>query len=225
LLQLENVSIRTLSEEIILNNVHQTLPANQTSYIIGKSGAGKTTFLKALLGEIPLSTGCIRLNGTLLDYSSIQRIVANRRQIGFVAQSFDLLDSLTTFENIAYVLKLQKLPAAEIGIRVLKAAKALEIDHKLDSYCDELSGGEQQRVAIARAIVKKPALILADEPTGNLDPVLAKEIMGILNKSAQTQQIPVIIVTHDYTLIPEAAQHVYQIKDRQLSKLMEGQWR
>lgn len=222
MIELKNVTIQSASNENVLVNINQKFLDNETSYIIGKSGAGKSSLLKAIYGELPIASGEILVDNEKLRYGTIKELLCHRRKLGIVFQDFQLIEFWTVFQNIAYVLYIENLPFNEISRRVKEIAMDLDILDKLEKYCSEISGGEQQRVAIARAVVKNPDILLADEPTGNLDPLKSTEIMLILNKLAEKRRMTTIIVTHDYSLIEKQGNSIYEIKDQQISKVIEG---
>ncbi|MDR0922375.1 MAG: ATP-binding cassette domain-containing protein [Lactobacillales bacterium] len=223
MIQLQEVVIQSLSGRDILVDVTQTFPSHKTSYVIGKSGEGKSTLLKAIFGELPVISGKIELDNEELIYDSLQSVLSNRRKIGFIFQDFRLIESLTVFENIAYVLHIQNESSEKIKKQVQKIAYELGIEKKLNNYCDQISIGEQQRVAIARALIKEPSLILADEPTGNLDPIKAREIMNIINETSLKRNVTAIVVTHDYALIPKNEKNIYKIQNMKIQKVEKGE--
>ncbi|MDH6365688.1 ABC-type ATPase involved in cell division [Enterococcus sp. PF1-24] len=223
MLSFDKVTIQSPTGEIILKEITENFPKAEISYLTGKSGVGKTTLLKAILGEVPIAQGKISLNQQAITYDNLANTLANRRKIGVIYQDFRLLEELTVFENIAYVLYRQELAEASIKAEVEKIAAELGIKDKLASYCHELSGGEQQRVAIARAIAMNPEMILADEPTGNLDPLKAKEIVALLHDLSVKRRLAVLLVTHDYTLIPAESSHVYQIAQQKINRVAVGE--
>jgi cell division transport system ATP-binding protein len=169
-------------------------------YLTGPSGAGKSTFLRLLYrAELP-DSGRIAVNG--LDLANLRRreVADFRRRLGVVFQDFKLLRRRTIGENVTFVLSLLNLPEREQQRRAYLALKQMGLQHRLQAYPEELSGGEQQRVAIARALVMQPDLILADEPTGNLDPERSHELMELL-KTIHYQGTTVMVATHDRSLI------------------------
>lgn len=220
MIQFRDVTIHSLAKKEVLTKVTQLFPDDKPSYIIGKSGAGKSTLLKAIFGEVPVASGEIILNDEELNYDTLPDTLSNRRKIGFIFQDFRLIESFTVFENIAYVLHIKNEPVEKIRYEVEQLAFELGIEEKLADYCHQLSGGEQQRVAIARALIKQPQVILADEPTGNLDPLRGKEIIQLINSLSLQKKITTLIVTHDYTLIPENS-NAYQLENQQVLKLGE----
>jgi cell division transport system ATP-binding protein len=169
-------------------------------FLTGPSGAGKSTLLRLLLCQEQPSEGGITVNGhdlTKLTRSDIQEY---RRGIGFIFQDFKLIASRTVFENVAFVLEVLGVPSSQQRRRAFQVLKWVGLQHRINAYPRDLSGGEQQRIAIARALVNDPALILADEPTGNLDPDLSLEIMNLL-REVNAGGTTVLVATHDRELI------------------------
>lgn len=181
-------------EAIIDVNLH--IEKGEFIFLVGPSGAGKSTFIRLLfLDELPTS-GQVVVAGRNIAYLSYRKIPYLRRQIGVIFQDFKLLYTKTVFENVAFVLQVRGLPKGEIGKRTSDALAKVGLFQKRDSFPHQISGGEQQRVAIARAIVGQPEIILADEPTGNLDAGISKEIFdhfSLINEGGVT----VIVATHN----------------------------
>ena len=169
-------------------------------FLTGPSGAGKSTLLRLLLCQEKPSEGDIFVNGHDLTKLSRGDIQEYRRGIGFIFQDFKLIPSRTVFENVAFVLEVLGVPAAQQRRRAFQVLKWVGLQHRINAYPRDLSGGEQQRIAIARALVNDPALILADEPTGNLDPDLSLEIMNLL-REINAGGTTVLVATHDRELI------------------------
>ena len=169
-------------------------------FLTGPSGAGKSTLLRLLLcQEIP-SEGELFVNGHDLTTLSRCDIQEYRRGIGFIFQDFKLIETRTVFENVAFVLEVLGMPSSQQRRRAFQVLKWVGLQHRMNAYPRDLSGGEQQRIAIARALVNDPALILADEPTGNLDPDLSLEIMNLL-REINAGGTTVLVATHDRELI------------------------
>ena len=169
-------------------------------FLTGPSGAGKSTLLRLLLLQERPSEGVAIVNGRNLVRMSSREVQAYRRSVGFVFQDFKLIPSKTVFENVSFALQVLGTPIEQQRRRTYQVLKWVGLQHRLQAYPLELSGGEQQRVAIARALVNEPQLVLADEPTGNLDPDLSLEIMNLfrdINASGTT----VLVATHDRELI------------------------
>ena len=169
-------------------------------FLTGPSGAGKSTFLRMLLMQERPSEGEIFVNGSNLSKLSRSEIQEYRRGIGFVFQDFKLFPARTVLENISFVPEVLGVPAAHQRRRAFQVLKWVGLQHRMNAYPKDLSGGEQQRIAIARALVNDPALLIADEPTGNLDPDLSLEIMNLL-REINAGGTTVLVATHDRELI------------------------
>ena len=176
-------------------------------FLTGASGAGKSTLLKLIISQEQPTSGQILVNGINLNRVKRSQIPFFRRQIGVVFQDFRLLPNRTVFDNVALALEVSSVPTREIARRVRYAARQVGLETKLNSRPIRLSGGEQQRVAIARAIVNTPVLLLADEPTGNLDPEMSLEIMNLFS-DINAEGTTVMVATHDKTLIDHFSREV-----------------
>jgi len=183
-----------------LQDLSLTVVKGEFVFLTGPSGAGKSTLLRLLLCQEKPSEGEIFVNGHDLTKLSRGDIQEYRRGIGFIFQDFKLIPSRTVFENVAFVLEVLGVPAAQQRRRAFQVLKWVGLQHRINAYPRDLSGGEQQRIAIARALVNDPALILADEPTGNLDPDLSLEIMNLL-REINAGGTTVLVATHDRELI------------------------
>jgi cell division transport system ATP-binding protein len=190
-----------------LSDVNFQIDAGEFIFLTGPSGAGKSTLLKLLFREQVPTTGEVRVAGHRLASMPLKEIPALRRKMGIVFQDFKLIRTLTVFENVAFVLKILGVSYAEQKQRAFRALKMVGLQHKLASYPLQLSGGEQQRVAIARALVNDPLVLIADEPTGNLDPELAQEIMALFER-INGQGTTVLVATHDRSLIQRMKKRV-----------------
>ena len=169
-------------------------------FLTGPSGAGKSTFLRLLLMQERPTEGEVFVNGHNLAMLSRREIQEYRRGIGFVFQDFKLIPSRTVLENVSFVPEVLGVPAANQRRRAFQVLKWVGLQHRMNAYPNDLSGGEQQRIAIARALVNDPVLLIADEPTGNLDPDLSLEIMNLL-REINAGGTTVLIATHDRELI------------------------
>jgi cell division transport system ATP-binding protein len=169
-------------------------------FLTGPSGAGKSTFLRLLLRQERPTEGEVFVNGHNLSLLSRRDIQEYRRGIGFVFQDFKLIPTRTVLENISFVPEVLGVPAAHQRRRAFQVLKWVGLQHRMNAYPKDLSGGEQQRIAIARALVNDPALLIADEPTGNLDPDLSLEIMNLL-REINAGGTTVLVATHDRELI------------------------
>jgi cell division transport system ATP-binding protein len=169
-------------------------------FLTGPSGAGKSTFLRLLLLQERPSEGEVFVNGQNLATLNRREIQEYRRGIGFIFQDFKLIPSRTVLENISFVPEVLGVPAAQQRRRAFQVLKWVGLQHRMNAYPNDLSGGEQQRIAIARALVNDPVLVIADEPTGNLDPDLSLEIMNLL-REINAGGTTVLVATHDRELI------------------------
>lgn len=185
-------------------------------FLTGPSGSGKTTFLKLILREIRPTVGQILLMGRNLNRVPDVRLYRVRRNIGFVFQDFRLIPHYTVMENVGLLLRLQGYPPREIHREVIRVLQWVGLGGRWRDYPPSLSGGEQQRVAIARAIIHNPRLLLADEPTGNLDPDMSLEIMRIFLR-INTMGTTVIIATHDSHLIEFIGGKVFAIRNERIA--------
>ena len=200
MVELKNVSVTYSSGVDALNNVSLRINDGDFAFVVGSSGAGKSTMIKLLLKEIDATSGVVTVNGYNLSKLKKRKIPEFRRTLGFVFQDFRLIPSMTVYENIAFVLRVIDAPIKYIRKRVPYVISLVGLHAKTNSYPDELSGGEKQRVAIARALVNDPKLIIADEPTGNIDPELSYEIVELL-KSINDQGTTILMVTHEHDLV------------------------
>ncbi len=169
-------------------------------FLTGASGAGKSTLLKLILRQIRPTDGQIVVNGRNLNAMKRNQLPFFRRDIGMVFQDFKLIERMTVFENLSFILTVLNVPPREHKKKAYQALRAVNLHHKLTSYPLQLSGGEQQRVAIARALINDPLVLVADEPTGNLDPDLSQEIMQIFS-DAHLRGSTVLLATHDRDMI------------------------
>ena len=184
-----------------LYNINLKIDQGEFVYIIGPTGSGKSTLIKLLDGEEIPTKGKVEVAGINVGKLKHSKVPLYRRNIGVVFQDFRLLERKTVFENIAFALEVINVPKEKIRRRVREVRNLVGRDDKGNSFPQELSGGQQQRVAIARAIANKPKLLIADEPTGNLDPQKSDEIMTLLEKINREEKTTVLMVTHDITLV------------------------
>ena len=184
-----------------LYNINLKIDQGEFVYIIGPTGSGKSTLIKLLDGEEIPTKGKVEVAGMNVGKLKHSKVPLYRRNIGVVFQDFRLLERKTVFENIAFALEVINVPKEKIRKRVREVMNLVGLDDKGNSFPQELSGGQQQRVAIARAIANKPKLLIADEPTGNLDPQKSDEIMTLLEKINREEKTTVLMVTHDITLV------------------------
>ncbi len=194
-----------------LADVNLTISAGEFVFIIGESGSGKSTLTKLLYREEKPNKGSVFVGGINVSGLRNSNVYKLRRKIGVVFQDFKLLPKLTVYENVAYPLESYGVDKNEIKDRVLKAVERVGLKNKLRSYPNQLSGGEQQRVCIARAIVNEPKLIICDEPTGDLDPKMSKEIMDVINNINKELGSTIIMATHDKEIVNRMKKRVIAI--------------
>jgi cell division transport system ATP-binding protein len=212
LIELENVSLRYNLNREILNNVSLTIEPGGFYYVTGSSGAGKTSLLKLLFLSLKPSEGKLSVFGQDISKISNYKKQLLRRRIGFVFQDFRLLNHLTTYENIALPLRVRGENEMNYKKDVIELLKWVNLEHCIHLKPEVLSGGEKQRVAIARAVIGSPEIILADEPTGNVDPEIASRILNLfleLNKLGTS----IVIATHDTEIIKQIKKPVIELKN------------
>jgi cell division transport system ATP-binding protein len=183
-----------------LRDLSLTIDKGEFIFLTGPSGAGKSTFLRLLLREERPSEGELKVLGRDLNALRPSQVQTYRRSVGFVFQDFRLIPRFTVFQNVAFVMRVLGLPLATQQRKTFQVLKWVGLQHRMNALPEELSGGEQQRIAIARALVNDPQLILADEPTGNLDPDLSLEIMNLF-REINARGTTVVVATHDRELI------------------------
>ena len=183
-----------------LRDLSLTIDKGEFVFLTGPSGAGKSTLLKLLLREDVPSEGELKVLGRDLKTLGRAQIQTFRRSVGFVFQDFRLIPRFTVFQNVAFVMRVLGLPVATQQRKTFQVLKWVGLQHRMNAFPEELSGGEQQRIAIARALVNDPQLVLADEPTGNLDPDLSLEIMNLF-REINARGTTVLVATHDRELI------------------------
>jgi cell division transport system ATP-binding protein len=219
-LSLKNVTIAQ-EGKIILSNVNLDVNHGEFIYIIGKTGSGKSSFMKALYADLPLAEG----EGTIVDFDLAtlkeDDIPFLRRKIGFVFQDFQLLPDRTVKDNLLFVLKATGwTDNEEIQNKIDEVLDKVGVKAYIDKMPHQLSGGEQQRVAIARALLNNPEFILADEPTGNLDPQTSIEVLDVLRKINAAGKT-VIMATHDYALLMKFPSKTLKCEDAKLFEVVQ----
>jgi len=195
-----------------INGISIKINQGEFAYIVGPSGAGKSTFIKMMYREEKPSSGNIIVNGANVAKIKDSRVPIFRRHIGVVFQDFKLLPKLTVYENIAFALEVIEQSPEEIKKRVLEVLELVKLKGKMDSFPDELSGGEQQRVSIARSIVNSPKVVIADEPTGNLDPETSWEIMDIFEE-INKRDTTILMATHNREIVNTIRKRVIAIEN------------
>ncbi len=211
MLLISNVSKIYSGGSVALEDVNVHIEPGEFVFVVGPSGAGKSTFIKMLFREVLPTTGSIFVNGIDILKLQDKEIPYMRRQLGIIFQDYRLLPDRTVYENVAFAMQVIEAPHRKIKRRVLNVLELVGLRHRCNSYPNELSGGEQQRIAIARAIVNDPLLVIADEPTGNLDPETSWDIMNIfkeINESGTT----IVMATHDKEIVDAMGKRVIAIE-------------
>lgn len=215
-------------ENHALSDVSVEIEKGEFVFMMGPSGAGKTTLFRLLSAFDRPNSGMALVNGYNMNEISRRDLPFFRRRIGVVFQDFRLLRDRTVFDNIALPLEILGERRAGIERRVLETLDSVGLADKRDEFPDQMSGGEQQRIAIARALVHRPGLLIADEPTGNLDPTMSSEIMRLFER-ANAQGTTLFVATHDHSIVRERARRVIEINAGQIKddhdKRAEEAWR
>jgi cell division transport system ATP-binding protein len=198
-------------ESTALSDITLHVKKGEFCFLTGASGAGKSSFLKLVFREELPTQGQILVGGRNITAIPDAQVPELRRSIGVVFQDFKLLKRKTVLENVAFVLRILNVPSREQKRRAFAALKAVGLHHKMHAYPMQLSGGEQQRVAIARALINEPMLLLADEPTGNLDPEMASEIMTLFQE-VNSRGTTVLVATHDREMIQRLGKRVITLE-------------
>ena len=219
IVSLQNATIQN-ENQVVLANINFKVIKGDFVFLIGKTGAGKSSLLKVLYGDLPLSNGMGSILGYDLEKLKDRDIPSLRRKLGVVFQDFKLLPDRTVFDNLAFVLKATGWSGKEkIKTRVNEVLSMVKVNSEFHKFPFELSGGEQQRIAIARALLNHPQLIIADEPTGNLDPETSQEIMQLF-KELHKGGISIIMATHDYNMIIKFPGKIFQCSDGMLQEVI-----
>ncbi len=203
MVELKNISKKYPNGVNALYDINMHISKGEFVYVIGTTGSGKSTLIKIINSEELPTAGEAIVSGTNVGKLKHRLVPKYRRNIGVVFQDFRLLPTKTIFENVYFALEVIGMHPKEARSRVREVLSLTDIADKANSFPNELSGGQQQRAAIARAIANKPELLIADEPTGNLDPAMSKEIISLLEKINEEEQTTVIMVTHDNNIVNE----------------------
>ena len=225
---------------ISLKNIYKTYPNGVTAladvnigiskgefvFIIGPTGCGKSTLMKLLYREEKPTKGNVIVGGINVERLRNGKVYKLRRKLGIIFQNYRLLPKQTVYENVAFPLSAEGIKENEIRPKVLKALELVGLKDKIKSFPDELSGGEQQRVCIARAIVNEPKILLCDEPTGNLDPGVSKEIMDVIDSINKKLGTTIIMVTHDAQIVNRMKKRVISINNGVVANdVMKGKYK
>lgn len=216
MIEFKNVTKSYEHGVVALDNVDLLIEKGEFVFLVGPSGSGKSTFLKLVIKEEDATKGSITINGKDLQKIKENDIPYLRRKIGFVFQDFRLLYDKTVYENILFALRVIEASDREIKMRITKVLEQVGLTGKENNYPNQLSGGEQQRISLARALATRPPIIIADEPTGNLDNVTAADIMKLLyeiNKEGTT----IVVVTHDKNIVDSSGHRVVSLDKGKIS--------
>lgn len=220
MIEMMNVTKKYNKGITAINNLSIQIKDGEFVYVVGPSGAGKSTFIKMMYREEKATKGRIRVGKYDLMKIKDRQIPYLRRYVGVVFQDFKLLQHKTVHENVAYAMEVIEKSPREIKRRVEDVLELVNLKHRMNNFPNELSGGEQQRVAIARAIVNTPGILIADEPTGNLDPETSMEIMDILERINE-QGTTIVMATHNSQIVNEKKHRVIAIENGQIVRDQE----
>ena len=212
MLLMSGVSKTYRNGSVALKNIDLHIKPGEFVFLVGPSGAGKSTFIKMLFKEVLPTTGKIYVDGVDVLALTDKEVPFLRRQLGIIFQDYRLLPDRTVYDNVAFAMQVIESPAVKTRRRVMTVLELVGLKNRANAYPAELSGGEQQRIAIARAIVNDPIMVIADEPTGNLDPETSKDIMRIftgINESGTT----IVMATHDKEIVDAMGQRVIAIEN------------
>ncbi len=217
MLTFNNVEFKYSNQEVF-NNLNLQLNAGEFAFLIGKSGVGKSTLLQLVYMDIVPQAGYVQVGEFSSDTIKASKLPSLRKIFGIVFQDFKLLEDRNVYNNLAFVLHVTGTSRKVIKDKIMSALKSVGLEHKYKNMPNQLSGGEKQRVAIARAIINEPKLILADEPTGNLDPKTSDEIMAILKKINE-KGTAILFATHNYDLVKKTEAKIFKIEDGKAIKV------
>ena len=217
MVKLSNVTFGFNGQQI-LDHASCEIVRGEFVSLVGATGSGKTTLLRLLIMDLIPASGTVTVGNHISHIITRKQIPLLRRKLGIVFQDFKLLEDRSVYDNVAFALHVTDARSSNIRKKVLHALAQVGLSHKAASMPNNLSGGEQQRVAIARALVNDPFLLLADEPTGNLDPSTSLEILKLL-KDINAEGMTVLMATHNYDLVRKARGRIIQIKDRKLQEV------
>ena len=204
-----------------LEDLSFSMDDGEFAFLVGPSGSGKSTIIKLITGELSCTEGEVVVNGYDMSRIKPRKLPKMRRSLGIIFQDFRLIDNRNVYDNVALAMHVKGAPRSEIRERVPYVLGLVGLENRMRDMPSELSGGEQQRVGIARALANNPRTIIADEPTGNIDPTLSAELMKLLTKISE-QGTTMLVVTHEQTLVNQFAQRVIRIEHGRLAKDSKG---
>ncbi|MFH5832428.1 cell division ATP-binding protein FtsE [Halalkalibaculum sp. DA384] len=216
-IEFNNVSV-TYDYRKVLENISYSLENGEFNYLIGQTGAGKSSFLKLIYRDITPDSGTVRVADMEVNSLDENKVPYLRRRLGIVFQDFQLLPDRTVYENVAFALEVTGQKPSFIKQRALEVLGMVGLSHKRKNMPGDLSGGEQQRVVIARALANEPRIMLADEPTGNLDPEASASIMELLEQ-INNRGMSVLMVTHDYDTVKQYPYRTLKLQDGQIKEI------
>lgn len=217
MIEMKNVSKVYDNGITALHDLSVEIDQGEFVYVVGQSGAGKSTFMRLIYREVLPTDGTVKIGEFDVNNMKNREIPYLRRKVGVVFQDFKLLPTLTVYENIAYAMEVLGKSPKQIETRVKEVLKLVRLEHKTNMLPNEISGGEQQRVAIARAIANMPSVLIADEPTGNLDPTTSLEIMEIIEE-INMQGTTIIMATHHSEIVNKFKHRVLEIEDGRITR-------
>jgi cell division transport system ATP-binding protein len=220
-IELRNVSV-TYENRRVLNNINFDLQNGEFVYLIGHTGAGKSSFLKLIYRDLLPDYGDVQVAGYNVPRLNRRKVPLLRRSLGIVFQDFQLMPDRNVYDNVAFALEVTSAKSSIIKQRVLEVLSMVGLSHKRQNMPNDLSGGEQQRVVIARALVNEPRIMLADEPTGNLDPDASASIMELFQK-INNRGMAVLMVTHNYDVVKQFPHRTMKLEDGNIKEITAKQ--
>ncbi len=217
MIELKNVTVK-FDDQIVLDHISFALQPGEFVYLVGQTGTGKSSLLRLLYFDLKPSTGIVQISKYNSSTITKRQIPFLRRHLGIVFQDFKLLEDRNVYDNVAFALFVTNTKRSEIKKKTLHVLADVGLSHKRNHMPHELSGGEQQRVVIARALVNEPFVLLADEPTGNLDPTSSMEIMELLLK-INMRGTAILMATHNYEIVKKYPARIIQLKEGELVEL------
>lgn len=216
-IELNNVTV-SYDHRVVLDNINFSLENGAFHYLIGETGAGKSSFLRLIYRDLLPDEGSVRVADMEVSSMANKNVPFLRRRLGVVFQDFQLLPDRNIYENVAFALKVTGREKDFIKQRVLEVLTMVGLSHRRNHMPEDLSGGEQQRIVIARALANEPRILLADEPTGNLDPGASADVMELLKK-INNRGMSVLMVTHDYDTVKKYPHRTLKIEDGKLTEV------